>query len=246
MKKLITVLLLTVLLSVHSIAQDASPSMIVIHEDIVKPSMDATYRQTMGKLNDACNQNKTSFSWNSIAYDDNSYVHISPLKTFAELDKEPFAELETKIGKEAMTKLWADFDRCIESHRTFVVLPLPQFSYTIPSVGDNYREITFWYVEPGKDAEAEKIMAEWKTLYESKKAPNGFTVSKAIFGREPVYAFVSWGKNAVDLATKEQKTQELLGEEGGKMWAKTLAITQRYHSKRGWTLPEFSYNSASK
>lgn len=245
MKKIATALLLTVLFCIHAYGQ--SSTMTAIHEDIVKPSMDATYRELMGKLNEACKQHKIAFSWTSVAYDDNSYVHLSPIKSFADLDKNSFEELETKMGKDALAKLFLDFDACIESHRDFVSTSLPQFSYLPPETGDNYyREILFWYVEPGKDEEAEKTMMEWKTLSETRKVPNGYSVNKLIFGSEPVYTFITWAKDPVDLATKAQKRQQLIGEEGGKLWAKTMLITKRYYFKEGWVLPQYSYSSSTK
>ena len=141
------------------------------------PSKDVKYRETIKKLKAACEQHKTSFSWTAIGYNDNSYRFFSPLKSFADLDKNPFAELETKMGKEALGKLMADFDECLESHSDYVLALRPELSYLSPADGENYRDVTFWYALPGKEAEAESILGEWKKLYESKKATDGYVVN---------------------------------------------------------------------
>jgi len=242
MKKSFAFLLMILLISASLVSAQTASTNLMVHEDIVKPSMDVKYREALKKLKAACELHKLSFSWNTIGLYDNSYRHFAPLKSFADLDKNPFADLEAKMGKEAFGKLMADFDECLESHSDFVLAQLTELSYLSPPVGENYRDITYWYALPGKEAEAESILGEWKKLYESKKATNGYTVNKVIFGREAYYAIASWGKNAVDAATKAQKTQELLGEEGGKLWMRTQAISKKFYGKRAEVLPEFSYS----
>ena len=78
----------------------------------------------------------------------------------------------------------------------------------------------------------------------TKKAPTGFVVLKVIFGELEEYVIVSWGKNPVDEATKYQKTLELIGDEGNKLWLKTQAITKDISNKRAELLPQFSYSLA--
>jgi hypothetical protein len=241
-KKFFSILLASVLISATVIFAQTTPMNFAVHEDIVKPSMDVKYRETMTRLKAACEQHKVNFSWTSFGYDDNSYVHLAPLKSFADLDKNPFADLETKMNKEELAKLFTDFDECLESHSDFVVAQQPVLSYLLPTESDIYRNVTFWQPLLGKDNEAEAIMGEWKKLYESKKATNGFLLFKVIYGREPGYAIVSWGKNAGDEASKHQKTLELLGEDGNKLWLKTQAITKKIYSKRAELLPQFSYS----
>ncbi len=240
MKKSILLLLVIVFITRLGSAQTA-PIMYSVHEDIVKPSMNAKYRETVKKLKAACELHKLNFSWNSVAFDDGSFRHLSPIKGFAELEKNPFADLETKMGKEALGKLWAEFDECLESQSDFVMVTLPQFSYLSPTDADTHRDIMYWYPLPGKGAEAEAILAEWKKLYETKKTGDGYLVLRVAFGREQIYSIVSWGKDAADVVAKSKKTWEIIGDEGYKLWLRTLAITKRHYSKRADMLPDFSY-----
>jgi predicted CopG family antitoxin len=242
MKKLISIGCIMII-ATCALAQTA-PIMFGVFVDNVKPSMDANYREALKKLKSVCQQNKTNVNWNSVGFDDNSYAHLVPMKSFSDLDKNPWTELSAKIGKEAMANLWADLDKCVDEHSSYMMTKMPDLSYLAPVEGENYRDILFWYAESGKEAEAEKIIAEWKNLYESKKAAGGVITYKVIFGREPGYAIVSWGKNEADLAAKNQKNNELFGEEAGKLWAKTMLITKKYYSKRAWVMPDFSYTVA--
>jgi hypothetical protein len=164
-----------------------------------------------------------------------------PLKAFADLDKNPFAALETKLGKEAHAGLWAEIDKCALSHDSRVVLRMDNLSYLAPPAGEDFRDILYWAPEAGREAEAEPLIAEWVKLFNAKKGPNGIVTYRVIFGGDTGYAFVSWGKNPVDVATKAQKSNELHGEEGNKLWTKTLSMTKTRYSKRGWIVSDLSY-----
>lgn len=243
MKKMLTSLWCTLLIAGYALAQDA-PVMFAIYEDNVKPSMDAAYKETLKRLKDACELHKVGVSWTSVVHDDNSYAHLIPIKGFADLDKNMLSDLETKMGKEALGAIFANLDKCIASKTSFVVAMLPNLSYLSPQAGENFREILFWEVLAGKEGEGEKMIMEWVNLYKSKNAPNGVVTYKVLFGRHPGYAFISWGKNPLDHATKAQKNHELFGDEAGKLWQKTQAITEKYYHKTAWIMPDFSRSAA--
>jgi len=241
MKKSICLLVTTIVISLGSICAQTEPVNFMVHEVIVKPWMAAQYREGMTKLKSACEQHKTSFGWQTIGHDDGSYIYLSPMKDFSQLGTNVFEELRTKMGAEALGKIWAQLDECTVSSTDYVVALLPELSYMKPAADENARTVTHWYPLPGKDAEARTILAEWKKLYESKKSPAGYRVYAVVYGREHSYALVSWGKDAVDMATKVKKSNEILGEENQKMWAKTELITKKYHNIKAWVMPNFSY-----
>ena len=241
MKKKITSLLLLLLVAGSSVAQDA-PSMFAVYESHVKPSMNATYQEAVKKFKATCQQQKMTFTWHAGVLDDNSYIYLVPMKNFADLDKNMFADLEAKIGKEAMASQWQAMDKCVEYQTSSVTLFLPGSSYLSPGPDDYFRSVLHWIPEVGKEAEAEKLIAEWVKLYTSKKATNGVQTYRNIFGGEGGYVFVSWGKNAADEASKDQKTNELFGDEASKLWAKTLLITRKYYTVTGWLSTELSYS----
>jgi len=238
MKKL-TVSFILLLYTGFVFAQTA-PQMFAVYHDEVSPSMDAVYKENLKKLKAACEQTKANFNWITVAFDDNSYSHMVPIKSFADFDKNMMADLELKMGKPALAEIFAAFDKCVEKQDSYVVMSVPSACYLTPAPGDNFRDVTFWIPMAGKEAEVEKILQEWIKLYQSKNAPGGVLTYKALFGTEPGYAFISWGKNPVDLFTKEQKNNELFGEEAAKLWQKTLSITKRFQSKRAWVLIDHS------
>jgi hypothetical protein len=216
-----------------------------VYEDQVKPSMNGKYWECMKKVKASSAQHKLAGGWTSLGFDDNSFIHMVPISNFADLDKNMFADLETKMGKDAHNAMWSEFDQCVENSKSYIVTSLPELSYMSAPMGENYRDVMYWQVLPGQEKASEEILKEWVKLYESKKTPSGFLTFKVLFGAEPGYAIVNWGKDEVDAATDFQKTKELTGEEAGKLWHKTMAITKKYYSKRGNILPDASYSLAA-
>ena len=230
-----------VLIALIGQAQAQTSNTFSVREEIVRPSMTPKFLAAMKKFKASCEEAKLTFSWNTISFDDNTYLFIAPLSNTADLDKNPFAGLETKFGKEGSGKIWAEFDGCVESYSEYVITRLADLSYLTPPAGENSRDVTCWYVEPGKEGEAQAILAEWKKMYESKKIQNGYSVYRIKWGKEFGYAIVAWGKSQSDIALKEEKAQELMGQDGMALWTKTQAITRKIYSKRGRVLPEYSY-----
>ncbi len=216
-------------------------SQFFVQEDIVKPSMNSTYLNFLKNVKEVYQKHNINLHWNTGALDDNSYIFLIPMQGLDIKGIYKTADgAQTIIGKEAFAKLWADKAQCIESESQFAIEQIPQFSYLTPAEGENFRNIMYWYPLSGKEAEADQIVKEWIDLHKSKKAPRGYLTYKVVFGREPHWAFVSWGTDEIDNLTKSKKTGELFGEEGSKLWARTMAITKKISRKRGWALPDLS------
>jgi hypothetical protein len=90
--------------------------------------------------------------------------------------------------------------------------------------------------------EAETLLAEWVKALSRKNCPAGFHIYRTVFGGQPRFISISWGKNQADLAQKLQKNHELLGDEGAVLWEKVLSITNSYYTKVGWLDNELGYS----
>ena len=225
-----------------AVAQEA-PLQFYSHEDIVKPSRDAEYLNFLKKLKETYQEHNVNFQWNTFVMDDNSYLHFAPIKGFdiAGVYKS-FGDAEARVGKEAWEKLWAEKGNYIESHNDFLTASLPQYAYLAPAEGENFRHVMFWLPLPGKQADVDQLMKEWLDLHKSKSSPRGYQTFRTLFGGEPGYVIVNWGKDELDWITKSKKNNELMGEDAAKLWARTMAITQKIYRKNGWFLPEVSYS----
>ena len=247
MKKqiVVVVFILCIVTQAYAQAPDSKPQRFAAYEHHVKPSMNEQYWECMKKVKENSMQHKINMSWVSVSMDDNTFIHFVPIKGFADLDKDFFEELGKKMGKESYGAMWSAFDPCIESSTSYVVTSYPALSYKTAPADENFRDVMFWEVLPGKEKEAEEVLKGWAKLYDAKKVPVGFETLKITFGERPMDVLAAWGKDEADLATRFKKAQELLGEDLGKMWNKTMSITQRYYSKRGNILPNVCYSLAS-
>ena len=214
------------------------------HEDIVKPSMNAAYVNFVGKVKEAYQKHNVAMNWSTLRMDDNTYVFFSPIKDFdIGSVRKSFADAQGKMGTEPFASLWSEKGNYIESHSEFITAALPQYNYLAPAEGENFRHMMFWFPLPGKQAEVDQLMKEWIELHRSKNAPRGYETFRTVFGGEPGYVIVNWGKDQLDNVAKAKATNELFGEAGAKLWARTLAVTSKMYNKDGWFLPALSYNN---
>ncbi len=242
MKKLIVTHCCALWFSVCAFAQEVPSRQFLVYENMVKPSMTAEFRASSKRITDACTLHKVNVNWFSIIYDDNTFLNIFPLKNLADLDKNLFAELETKMGREAFSKLWPDFFKCLESVNSFITTKLEELSYLRPAEGENYRSFLFITPILGKSQEIEKVFAEWKTAYESKKATEGFHVYRTRFGADTGYFIALWAKDPTEMAAKRSQSSKLLGEEASRLWQKQSAFIKKYYWKNGYMAPELGYS----
>ncbi|MEX2231022.1 MAG: hypothetical protein WD824_02590 [Cyclobacteriaceae bacterium] len=230
------------LLIIAGLAAAQSPLQFFAHADVVKPSMNADYFKFLKNVKETYQRQGVTLNYNVLRQDDNTFYFFSPMQDLnIGAVYKGFGEIENKVGKEAFAKLLAEKERCIESHSEFVTMLLPQYTYLAPGESENFCHIVFWFPMPGKQAEVDQIAKEWIELYKAKNAPRGYQTYRIVFGGEPGYIIVNWAKDELDYATKSKKNNEVMGEEASRLWARTMAITQRLYSKNGWYLRELSY-----
>lgn len=229
-----------------SFANAQQPIQFFAHEDHVKPSMNASYIEWLKKVRAVYEKSQVNTSYSVMVQDDNTYYFFSPMeKLNIGAVYNSFSDTESKIGTEIFQDLLKQKAGHINSHHEFVTQLLPEYTYLSPGEGENYRHMMFWIPLLGKESESHQIAKEWINLHKTKNAPAGYQTFQTVFGGEPAWVVVSWGKNEIDRLTKAYKTNELFGEEGAKLWARTLAITQKIYRKNGWFLPELGYTPKS-
>ena len=212
------------------------------HQEDVKPSMNAEYVGWLKKVRMEYEKTQVNLNYSVLATDDNTYYFFSPMETF-NLNSVfmSFQDAEAKIGKDAIQKLYVEKGAYINSSREFITQLLPQYTYLSPGEGENFRQMMFWFPIPGMEDEAHQIAREWVDLHKSKKAPAGYQTFQTVFGDEPAWVIVTWGKDEIDALTKSRDTNQLLAEAAANLWARTMKITQKIYHKKGWFLPDLGY-----
>lgn len=244
------VLLLSLVLFVCNIssAQDAQPTMFTVHTDNVKFGMMAQYEEAAKELKAHCDKhNVEGANWTAISVEDGRYVYVTPIKSMADLDKNPMGNLGDKMGKEELGKLFDKMDDCYDSHSDSVVHYIPSLSH-IPegysTAGKNHREYHFLYYSPKHGKEMNTAMANVKKMFAEKGVKNGYEVYHSGFGSEESYYMVAIaGTDDLSVAQGGHENDKLLGEDKDAVFWEVIKLATKYDQVEGTMRPDLSYTS---
>lgn len=232
--------------------QESKNQAFYIHEDQVRPSMIEEYDKISKEFADACKKhNLQDISWNIAATNTGRYMSISPLKNFAELDKNVMAPLSEKMGKEAFRDLFKRFNACYDKHGDYVVYLNNELTYMPEGIsttteGENYR---IWHrlnVTPGNIQNLKGKLKELKALFEEKGSKEYYRVYHNGFGTMgDYYVAVISAKDAADYARKSAENEALLGEEGKKLFGEVFQYVSKYEVETGEMRPDLAYSPSN-
>ena len=217
MKSIKTPLLLTLFLcfSIHvSIAQQAFQ----VHQDNVKPSMLMEYEKIAKEFNDAAVEHNLQTTWYTAMSNDFKYYYLTPIENFSELDENPMADMAKAMGDD-FGKLFERFDKCYDSHGTYIIMSDDELSYTPEDASEitedmNYRKWFTLYYTPAKAKEVREAMKTVKALYKSKNSKGAYRVYRNGFGQMDNYYMISISaKDALDYEKTGKEIEEALGSQ---------------------------------
>ena len=240
--------LLCLIMAVTLMAQSAEKRMFIIHEDRVKPSKVLHYEETARELQALLKKHGSAeMAYNAASSEDFTYLYISEISSFAELDKDPWAGFTAKVGEETMEDLWNSFDKCYDVHRNYLVSLSPELSYVpeddvMADNGHTFRRWNYYYIQPEFAAEGDEVARAWKALYEKHNVSNGYRVYRSGLGQEMhIFTVVRWAQDAAAMDAIQASEQALFGEEGSKLWERTLAVCRKIDSRDGQMRPDLAY-----
>ncbi|MUP47219.1 hypothetical protein E0K83_15875 [Gramella sp. BOM4] len=254
MKSLSKTLLVPILLflfSFNSIAQKDRYQMYVVHEDHVAEGKMDKHTQADKALLDAVKEHNIDMSWVTFQSDDNRVMYLMPINTMADLDEDPFEKLAKKMGEQEMEKLFESFGDTYSEHGDYILKLDKELSYmpdgiTQTPAGKDYREITYYWIPPGKEKKAEEVARAAKELYTKKGSNVHYRLYKSGFGTMGNYYMVAVAAEDADALEKmRNENVKLLGEEGQKLSEEiqqTMPKQERYHGKMRMDLSYASNN----
>lgn len=225
---------------------NAQDQMYWIHVDHVKPAMQKQYEKTAKEFADACkNYNIPDFTFNVWRHDDGAYYYSSPMKNFAEMDKDGLKPLRDKMGADKFKTMFDGFDKCYDNHHSFMVTHKSELSYMPEGKlndGD-FREYYYMYVTPeNSNAVAEKLK-EIKDLWTKKGAKHYYSILHTGFGaNEEFYVAIVAAKDDLESAQNGMTNNKLLGEEWGKKWNEVYSLLSRLKIETSMYREDLSYN----
>lgn len=248
----ITSFLICLFLSMSMWAQEGRAQAFWIHEDQVKPSMRMEYEQASKDLVSACKTNNTqNIQWATASMDDGTYLSITPIKDMAEIQDLNFSDLREKIGDDAYTKIFQNFNKCYDKHGDYVTYLIPSLSYmpdglSTNTPGKNYRVWHRMDVSAGNLQNIQAKMKELKDLFASKNSKMHYRIYRSGFGNlGDYYVAVISAKDAVDYDNMAMENDKLLGEEGQKKFEEVFEYVEAYNVKRGSMRPDLAYQPTS-
>jgi len=230
--------------------EEQKSQMLMIHVDHVISSKSMLYEEANKGFNALCSEHgfKGADTW-TFAQGNGDYMHVSMIDNMADLDKNPFAEVVEKAGKEAWASMYSKFDGTYMEHESYIVNGHPGVSYKAEQIaeeGNNYRVWSYNYYENKDSEKMKEITKKWKELYEAKNIENGFTIYSAGLGHPgPVIVVMQWAKSASEFYAQAEKNQAILGEEGKKLGEETTKLIVKHEKVDGWFRPDLSYITAS-
>ncbi|WP_189359108.1 hypothetical protein [Algibacter mikhailovii] len=218
-----------------------------IHQDNVKPSKLMEYEAIAKEFKAAASKHNVDVSWFTAMTYDNKYFYVSPIENFASFDERPFAEMAKAMGDD-FTDLFSRFDKCYDSHGTYVIVKDNELSY-MPEGVDNapadetYREWYYMYYKPEDAKNIRDGMKAVRDMFKEKGSKMYYRVYRDGMGQMEHYYMVSAAfKNEIDAAQKNEENRKLLGPDRMKTFSKVLNYVSRMEEQRGVMRPDMDYS----
>jgi len=234
------------------------PVFVMVHEEVVPPSMVTRYeaisKEQLGAMA-AKNINDPIIAFTTFMTPDFHYLYVSRLQgglAGYETTFNAWMALPEKVGKEKWQNLMARSVGTTSSYNDVMAMRRDDLSYMpatprLEPEEQGYAKWQFYYLVPGKESEAEQIAKDYATLFKSKNIGDGFTVYMAMNGNDlPLLVVATTGKSASDYAVEDDKVNATLGNDVRPLQARALAITRKFELREGWYRPDLSYPSPMK
>lgn len=225
----------------------AQDQMYWVHIDHVKPAMQTEYEKVAKEFAEACKTYSVpDFEFDTWRHENGSYVYSSPLKNFADMDKDGMKPLRDKMGADKFKAMFDRFDKCYDDHTSFMATYKSDLSY-IPNGKLNdgdFRKYHFLYVTPANSKAVAEKAREIKELFAKKGSKEHYVILHSGFGTPEEYYLVILGaKNATDYEKISEENDKLLGEEWNKKWNELFVLLKRHETENVMYRLDLSYTS---
>jgi hypothetical protein len=219
-----------------------------IYQDQVKPAMQAEYEKTTKEFIEECKKHDLQGAdWVTARMSDGKYLYISPIEKMADLDRNWFAPLGEKMGKENLQKYWDRFDKCYDKNGSYTVTLENELSYmpnglTTNTAGQDFRKYHFFYVTPSNAKNIVKEFKAIKSIFEKKNSKEYYRIYHSGYGViGEYYLVVLSAKDEQSYANTSDENNALLGEQWQKAFDQLMLLTDKYETVSGMMRPDLSY-----
>jgi hypothetical protein len=239
------------LLAAAAAAQDAKPRFFVLHQEVVRPDRVEAFEAATKEFVATVRQHQKvspQFHFNAVQGDDFTYSFVLPLADLASLDalSQGFAALAQAVGEAKFADLMKRGGATYEWADESILIEEPGMSYAPANPRLKPEEVRFlhfdlYYVQPGREPEADALAREFVALFKQKAIPDGYRLFKVFLGKDmPLYAVVAPAKDEADFATRDAANRQTLGKEGEALFARAASLCRRLDHYGGWVRPDLS------
>lgn len=221
--------------------------MFQVHVDHVKPSKLAEYNKTAKEFVDACKKHNPQTSWITATTNDNRYLYLTPIENFAEMDKNPLADMAKAMGDD-FSNIFKKFNSCYDKHGDYVLILNENLTYMPEGIsqtqeGQNFRKFYFIYYTPENQGKLRDALKAVKDLFASKGSKEYYRIYNSGFGvTESYYMVAVSAKDELDSATRGKANDELLGEGAQEIFGNVMAASSKFEEFTGWIRPDLAYS----
>lgn len=228
-------------------AQSEKAELLLIREDVVKPSTAENYELAIMDLAAFFKENNVrDVNYMTHIQDDFHYSHIRQITDYNDIRNGVNAYINGQKSNMEFNLIWELMTESMESYHSYIVKYDKANSY-VPD-GNNwmdgfpYRKWNYYYFNPGTEKEVDEILAAWKNLYVEKGLMTGYRVYRGVMGIEqPLVIFTSWAKTPLEYHENLEANIEILGEEGSVLLLGMIELANKIETIEGYFVPEFSY-----
>lgn len=246
MKTIKTTFLLTFILCLLVNFSQAQ-KMYQIHQDNVKPSMVKEYEKTAKEFAEACRKYNPQTPWVAATTNHMQYLYISPLENFAEMDKDPFAEMSKAMGDD-WKNIFENFNECYDSHNDYIITLSESLTYMPEGItqmqeGMDHRRWIYLYYTPQNSKKVYDALKAVKDLFVSKNSKSYYRIYRSGFGcAENYYLVAISSKDESDEFLTGKANQDVLGDERKPIFDNLMGSIARYEEISGDMRPDLSYS----
>jgi hypothetical protein len=234
-------------------AQAPKSQMYVVGCDVVNPSMEAKYYQTVKEQLALFDKYDWPYTWSVYGTNDYCYYYMMPVKDFTDVGKllNAFADVAAKGGAEWKT-MYGKYVGAIQSSSMFVLTSAPELSYvpTSPRLKPGEGNIVIldiWYATVGKEEEFENHTKQVFALAEKRNITSAWNAFVGGLGTEqPVYVFAARDTTMVSFWAANADMWKALGKEGSTIMDQMQGCTRKREWKFAWYQPGLGYAPKEK
>ncbi len=232
-------------------AQTAQPQWYVMHQEFAKPSMLKEYEATSQEFMAAVRQHREAmpmFNFTGFSGDDFVYTFVTRINSFSDLEGiyGGFGKLAKMVGEKKWGDLMMRAGQTMDSVRDSILMEDPSLSYMparprLKPEEERYVHVDLYYVQPGREADADDICRKFADLYRQKNVTDGYRVFKVVMGWDtPLIIVITAAKSPADYEALVAQARQMVGAEGKALFDQAFALTRRFEMHGGWVRPDLT------